>query len=309
MTSDPTRVQPTALVGLLKVALAAGSWGTWSIFLRPGGLPAQVTAPLTFVMIGVFTLPLICVFPSPAQWDKRTWQLLAANILLDAVNLTAFFLAMSCTTVAVAVLTHYLAPVLVALLAPFVDRQRVAVALPAALLAVTGLTLVLAPWRTLTADPNLLLGAGLGTLSAFAYAGNVFVIRRLAERIGAPRAQAYHSLFAAVLISPLLLLVRGDPHLTPFAIGLLALGALVPGSLAGIAFVSGLRVIGAARASVLAYLEPLVAVAVGWLCWHEHLDALALVGGALVLTGGVLVARTSPSRASDRVESAGRYPR
>jgi drug/metabolite transporter (DMT)-like permease len=291
VTGDATPAQSSTAAGLLKVALAASSWGTWSLFLRPGGLPAEVTAPLTFLMIGLFTLPFIRVFPVAPRWDRRTWQLLGANTLLDSINLAAFFLAMSRTTVAVAVLTHYLAPVLVALLAPYVEKQRVAVALPAALLAVTGLTLVLAPWRTATIDPNMLLGAGLGTISAFAYAGNVFVIRRLAERIGAPRAQAYHSLLAAVLISPLALLVRGDVHLTPFSIGLLALGALVPGSLAGIVFVSGLRVIGAARASVLAYLEPLVAVAVGWLFWHEQLDALALLGGALVLSGGVLVAR------------------
>ncbi len=295
MTREATRPQPGTVAGLLKVALAAGSWGTWSLFLRPGGLPGEVTAPVVMLLIGVFTLPLIRVFPMEARWDKRTYQLLAANTLLDAVNLAGFFLAMSRTTVAVAVLTHYLAPVLVALLAPYVDKQRVAVALPAALLAVTGLTLVLAPWRSATLDPDLLIGAGLGTVSAFAYAGNVFVIRRLAERIGAPRAQAYHSLFAAALLAPLLLLVRGEVHVTPFAVGLLALGALVPGSLAGIVFVSGLRVIGAARASVLAYLEPLVAVAIGWLFWQEQLDALALVGGVLVLSGGVLVAR-APSR-------------
>lgn len=288
-SSLPASAPP--LSGLLKVAVAAGSWGTWSLFLRPGGMPAEVTAPLALLLIGLFTLPLIRRDPLAVPWDRRTWQLFCANTVLDAINLAAFFLAMSRTTVAVAVLTHYLAPVLVALIAPLVDKQRVAVALPAALLSVAGLTLVLAPWRTAAIDTDMLIGAALGTLSAFAYAGNVFVIRRLAERIGAPRAQAYHSLCAAVLVAPLLFAVRGELHITPFSVGLLALGALVPGTLAGIVFVSGLRAIGSARASVLAYLEPLVAVLVGWIFWHEKLDLLALVGGALVISGGLLVAR------------------
>lgn len=304
MTSAGTRPQAPLLAGLLKVALAASAWGTWSLFLRPGGLPAEVTAPLAFLLIGLFTLPLIRRAPTEANWDRRTWLLLGAYTLFDSVNLAAFFLAMSRTTVAVAVLTHYLAPVLVALLAPLVDKQRVAVALPAALLSVIGLTLVLAPWRTATTDPDMLIGAALGTLSAFAYAGNVFVVRRVAERIGAPRAQAYHCLFAALLISPLLLLAPDHVHFTPLALGLLALGALVPGTLAGLVFIAGLRVIGSARASVLAYLEPLVAVAVGWLFWHEHLDALALVGGALVLTGGVLVARAPMVLVGDAARAA-----
>lgn len=308
MTVAGTRPPAAPLAGLLKVALAAASWGTWSLFLRPGGLPAELTAPLALLFIGLFTLPLIRRDPLATRWDRGTWTLFAANTVLDAINLAAFFLAMSRTTIAVAVLTHYLAPVLVALLAPMVDRQRVAVALPAALLSVTGLTLVLAPWRSAILDPDMLLGAALGATSAFAYAGNVFVIRRLAERIGAARAQAYHSLVAAVLVAPLLLAMPSDVHVTPFAIALLALGALLPGTLAGIVFVSGLRAIGSARASVLAYLEPLVAVVVGWLFWHETLDLLALVGGVFVIGGGVLVARAPSLPVEPRVRTTGTDP-
>mgnify|MGYP000968521325 CR=1 FL=1 len=47
-----------------------------------------------------------------------TLGLLVANALFDALNVLTFFGAMSTTTVAIAVLTHYLAPILVALLNP-----------------------------------------------------------------------------------------------------------------------------------------------------------------------------------------------
>jgi DME family drug/metabolite transporter len=283
---------PLPIAGLLKVALAASTWGTWSLFLRPSGLPGEATAPLVLLLIGVFTLPLVLREAQPHAWDRRALLLLAANTALDAVNVATFFLAMSRTTVAIAVLTHYLAPVFVALASPLVDRQRVAAALPAALLSLVGLLLLLAPWRSGALTPEAWLGAGLGALSAVAYAGNVFVVRRIAERLGAARAQAYHCLLAGLCVAPLALTVSWPTTPAPATLGLVALGALLPGTVAGLLFVSGLRAVGAARASVLAYLEPLVAVGVGWAVWGEPLDEYALVGAGLVIVGGLLVARS-----------------
>jgi DME family drug/metabolite transporter len=287
--SSPARLP---IAGLLKVALAASTWGTWSLFLRPSGLPGEATAPLVLLLIGLFTLPLVFREAQPHAWDRRALLLLAANTALDAVNVATFFLAMSRTTVAIAVLTHYLAPVFVALASPFIEKQRVAAALPAALLSLVGLLLLLAPWRSGALTPDAWLGAGLGALSAVAYAGNVFVVRRIAERLGAARAQAYHCLLAGLCLTPLALTVSLPASPSPASLGVIALGALLPGTVAGLLFVSGLRAVGAARASVLAYLEPLVAVGVGWAVWGEPLDALALVGAALVLVGGLLVARS-----------------
>lgn len=283
---------PPPIAGLLKVALAASMWGTWSLFLRPSGLPGEATAPLVLVLIGLFTLPLALREAQPHAWDRRALLLLAANTALDAVNVAAFFLAMSRTTVAIAVLTHYLAPVFVALASPLVERQRVPAALPAALLSLVGLLLLLAPWRGGALSADAWLGAGLGALSAVAYAGNVFVIRRIVERLGAARAQSFHCLLAGLCVSPLALTVSLPTAPAAAALGLVALGALLPGTVAGLFFMAGLRTVGAARASVLAYLEPLVAVGVGWAVWGEPLDASALVGGLLVLVGGVLVTRS-----------------
>jgi DME family drug/metabolite transporter len=58
-----------------------------------------------------------------------------------------------------------------------------------------------------------------------------------------------------------------------------------------VVFTVGLLRIGSARAAVLAFMEPIVAVAVGVLVWGEPLRPLAMVGGALVLGAGIQVAR------------------
>lgn len=275
---------PTALA-LAAVAGAATSWGLWSLFLRPAGLPAATAGALVFVVMGLTGLPSALRAPA-VRWDRRTVALLVGNCLCDATNLLTFFAAMQTTTVAIAVLTHYLAPVLVAVAAPWIDRRRTPGAVPAALVAVAGLALVLEPWRTST---GALVGGGLGAASAVAYAGNVFVVRRLSTLIGPARTVSYHSFGSALLMLPFALAAGG--HLDPQGVAWLALGAITLGALAGLAFVWGVAHLTSATAAMLCYLEPLVAVGLGALVWHEAMGRFALVGAALVLAAGAHVAR------------------
>ena len=96
-------------------------------------------------------------------------------------------------------------------------------------------------------------------------------------------------LAAALLLAPLgasrFAAVRGA-HALRIGIGSLFLGAI-----AGAAFVRGLVRIGASRAAVLTFAEPVVAVAVGWLAWGESLGPIALAGAAMIVAAGVGVSR------------------
>jgi drug/metabolite transporter (DMT)-like permease len=271
--------------GVLMVLAAAAAWGTWGAFLRPTHLPGLVTGPLVFALMGGWLLPAALRSP-PARWDRVAIALLAANAVLDAVNVLTFFEALQRTTIAVAVLTHYLAPVLIAVAAPWIDDERVPGAAGWAVVATAGLALVLEPWH---ASGPVAIGAALGAASAVCYAGNVFVVRRLAPRVGADRALAYHALLGAALLAPLALpslgQVGGADALR------LAIGALVLGAIAGALFVRGLVRIGSSRAAVLTFAEPVVAVTVGWLGYGEHLGVTALAGAALILAAGVGVSR------------------
>jgi len=278
----------------LQVAAAACMWGTWSLFLRPSGIPAWASAPVLFAVTGVVLLPLARREPKP-RWDQITLGLLFANAGLDALNVVTFFAAMDATTVAIAVLSHYLAPLVVALLAPIIDRERTPGGVAAAAVATIGLALVLRPWEATRAD---LFGVILGTVSAFAYGANVLVVRHLAVRIGAARAVSYHALLAAVAILPWAEL-GAIREAGPRALWLVA-GALGPGALAGWLFVRALPTVGATRGAVLAFLEPLVAVGIGWAVWDERLGAWAIAGAALVLGAGLWVTR-APAHARSSI--------
>ncbi len=276
----------TGLAGSALVAVAAASWGTWSLFLRPTGLPATATVPIILLVIGLVTLPAAVRAPR-VVWDRATVGLVAAYAAFDALNIVAYFSAIRVTTLEIAVLTHYLAPILIALAAPRIDGVVTPGAGVAAGVALTGLVVILEPWHA-PAD-GAVLGAVLGLASAVCYAGNVFAARRIAARIGATRALSYHALLAAAAMAPWA--AAHLDELTPSRLGLLAAGAIALGAASGVAFTVGLIRIGSARAAVLTFLEPLVAVGVGAAVWGEPLSPLTLVGGTLVLGAGIEVAR------------------
>lgn len=271
-------------LGTLAVVAAASCWGLWSLSVRPAALPAMTFTVVLFLVMGVVTLPAVA-FEAKATWSRRAVVLLVLNGVWDATNVITFFASMQETTVAIAVLTHYLAPVIVAVLAPYVDNEHVKGAVPGALVACAGLALVLEPWR---AQPGV-LGAALGTASAFAYAGNIFTVRRLAPLIGASRVISYHSFIAAVLVTPFAI----DAGVLPGAESLAWCvgGSILLGAIPGVIYVRGLQVIGPSRAAMLAYAEPVVAVIVGAIAWGEPVGPLALAGVALIVGSGVYVAK------------------
>jgi len=274
------------LAGFALVTVSAASWGLWSLVLRPTHLPATVTTPILFLVMGLVTLPSALRAP-PVTWDRTMVGLVIANAFFDGLNVAAVFAAYSYTTVAIASLTHYLAPVLVAVAAPWIDRVATPGARPAALVALAGLMVMLEPWRA-PAD-GAVLGASLGVVSAVLYAGNVFTVRRTAARIGATRALSYRALIVGVAMTPLMAGHLGEITLPRLA--LMVAGAVTLGAISGVAFSLGLLRIGSARTAVLTFIEPVVAVSVSAVVWREPLHPIAALGGALVLGAGIQVAR------------------
>jgi DME family drug/metabolite transporter len=273
-------------LGVAMVACAAAGWGTWTLFLYPAALPPELVTVIFFAVMALATLPFALVEPAPI-WDRRSAGLLLAYTGCDVLNVLCFFGALHYHNVTIAVITHYAAPIIIALAAPFIDGVTTRGARPAAVIALIGLGIVLEPWRAPTT--GAVMAAALGFASAVFYAGSVFSVKRCAAMIGTSRAISYHSALGVLVLLPLALPRIGAA--TSSGVGYLALGGVLLGTCANSLFVRGLARIGAARTAVLTFVEPLVAVTVGALVWGEHLGPLAVVGGVLVVAAGVHVAR------------------
>ena len=296
MTQPLSRVLPYGAV-----ASAAIAWGTWSLILRHAeGMAPMSSALESAIVMAVLTsvsgvTSLRDRIASPASFAARWWIVWLG--VADALNMLLFFAAYK-ITIAVAVLTHYLAPIFVAIASPLLLRE--AVTLRTALAVVgsfLGLAVMLGPGGTGADGAALWQSAALGAGSALFYASNVIGNKFVKASFSTSEVMFWHGTISTPLLA--LCVPRGewaavDAHAATF----LALASIGPGALAGLAFVWGLRRMPAAHASTLTLLEPLVAVVAGSLVFGEALGTRALVGGALILSGALAVMTARPGAAS-----------
>jgi drug/metabolite transporter (DMT)-like permease len=207
-----------------------------------------------------------------------------------------YFLAIHRLTIGVALLIEYLAPLLVALWARFVGRERVRRRIWAALAgALVGLGLIVNVFGggSTLSTAGVLFALG----GAFAYATYVL----LAEHVVGGRDPVsllfwgflFASVFWAVIVPwwsfPTRFLTSSTPlhghlhawHLPVWALAawMIVLGTIVPFFL----IVSALRHVSATTAGIVAMLEPVVGALVGWAWLAESLGGVQLAGAAVVL--------------------------
>lgn len=269
--------------GPLFIALAAALWGLWPAWVhygRAGG----ATATIALLVTGVLGAPVAL---REGRGRQRSWRevgLLLGLGASDAGNALAYFLALAVGPVAPATITHYLAPVLVALAAPAVLKEPAGRRTPLALvMALAGTVAIVSSESTTSGDPRR--AALYGGTSAVFYATNVLLSRRLCTSFGPGEILAYHCLVSGALLVP----VTGLPR-TALPWLVVGAGAVVSSLLAGMLFLAGLRTTPAERAGVLTYVEPVAAVATGALLLGDPPSSTALAGGALVLGAGLLIA-------------------
>jgi drug/metabolite transporter (DMT)-like permease len=145
--------------------------------------------------------------------------------------------------------------------------------------------------------PGELLGAALILVATLGYASATIIVnRRLADLdplgpIAASLALATLVLVPAVVITP--------PHGVPpgDALGALAVLGFVCTALGLVLFFRLIVEAGPSRASVITYVNPLVAVVLGVLVLDERFGAMSVVGLVAILGGSWLSTRGRPRRA------------
>ncbi len=273
------------------VAAGATLWGCWALFLRPAGLSGPQNALL---VLTAMSLPAPFLLRREALRDRRATAALVVIGLADAANTALFFAAIRNGPVSVAVLTHYLAPLLLALSAPWVLRERVSAR------ALVGVPITLFGLALLIIQPGTAfsgLTATLGAASALFYA---VIVLGSKEAARAYSPLAVTSLHAPLSMAALLLYFGAEalPSALDEATLRVLVGGVACGLIGNILFNAGLRHVPTAAAGALTYLEPLTASVVGMVFFAEALTPAGIVGGLLVLVTGAWVAaeRRAPAR-------------
>ncbi len=303
MPTAPAPIQTDAstrrdsLTGLLRIAAAGLIWGTIPLVLRAadGASVVKVFYRVLFggiVLLGWMLLTgrlkEITGLPRP-----KLIQLSIQGVLLT-VNWVLFLTALDLTNVATAELLGYMGPVFVAGLAPLVtgeafDRRIV---LPVAA-ALGGIVVILAPQGLALHSPRQLLGAVLAAASALTYAALLLRSKKLLQGVSGAALMVVEYATASVILLPFVIWMyaRGQGPTTLASYGALATLGIVHTAVAGIIFLGGLRRVRTDHAAVLTYAEPASAVVFAAIFLGEPLTTATVIGGAMVVAGGALVAR------------------
>jgi drug/metabolite transporter (DMT)-like permease len=204
-----------------------------------------------------------------------------------------FFATIKLSSVAVAVLTTYTGPLLVAAVAPLVlPERRSRVVLLALVPAGAGLALIALAGEEGTHARPLAIAAGLG--AAATYAGAVITAKQLTVRLQVPTIQFWVYVVAAALTAPFLLL-GGEVVPRGSEIAYVLLLGVVFTALGGLCFVWLLRKVTTQAISTLGYLEPVSAALLAWAILGQEVGWAVLVGGVLIIGAGLLVILYEPA--------------
>jgi drug/metabolite transporter (DMT)-like permease len=275
------------------VAGLSASFGLVSIIVRGVDLDAAV---LVFFRC-LFAVPAIAL---ALLLTRRLFVLTRGRTLKAALLLGTtlgahwffFFETIKLSSVAFAVLAAYMAPIIVALLAPVVlPERRSRIALVALVPAAAGLALVaLAGGDGIEVTPLAVL-TGLGT--ALTYAALVIGTKAISASVSAAGLTFWNYSLAGLVMVPLLL---GADRVLPRAEELVyvVLLGVVFTALSGYLYVWLIRKVTAQTMGLIAYLEVVSAALLAWVIFEEELTWQVIVGGALIILSGLAVVLFEP---------------
>ncbi len=272
----------TTTRGLLYVCIAATAWGTGGAVAASlydtSGLGPVAVSWWRFVG-GVLLLAAVRRWCGPRSPFRVRRSMVTTGCGL-ALYQTAYFVAIQHTGLAVAtVVTLGAGPVLIAIGGRVAGMEQLdGVGLAACAAALVGLVLLVGTGGEVSAT-----GVGFALLSAAGYATVTLLTRR---GDGLDRYDAALGGFGvgAVVLAPLALAAGPVPAVDGVTVGLLAYLVVVPTALAYALFFAGLAVVRATTASVVALVEPVTAAAVAVTLLGERISAVAVFGGALLLS-------------------------
>ncbi|MEC4676914.1 MAG: DMT family transporter [Nitrospirota bacterium] len=197
------------------------------------------------------------------------------------LNNLFFYYAFTHTTIANAVLTHYTAPIFVAVLSPLLLKERIdRFVVLAIIVSSAGLWLMLNGFSY--SDENI-SGITAGVLSGVAYALIIIIGRFLTRNYSILIITIFQNLVVVLLLFPFV-------NEIPLEIaGYLVLMGLLHSTVAPLLYIKGLQKVRATKAAVLGYLEPVGAMLLALIFYSEAPGFRSLMGGFLIIFSGYII--------------------
>lgn len=267
----------------LLMAVAMFIFGTLAPFVRSinvsSGELALYRAVLATVLVGGFLLITKQKFSFGDVKKELLLLLLSGGAM--GINWILLFEAYKYTTVSVATLSYYFAPVIVMAICPIIFKEKLtAKQIICFVMATAGLVLITG---TAGGGSQDLLGIAFGLGAAMFYA-TVMLLNKFIKGV-----TGLHRTFIQFL-SAIIVLLLYVAFTSGFNLGRLNSNGIIALLIVGIVhtgitycmYFSALKELPGQKVAILSYIDPLVAVVVS-LCLNETMTVTQIIGGILIL--------------------------
>lgn len=281
---------------MLIVSMAV--FGTIGLFVRniplPSGEIALYRAVLAAILIGSFLL--VTKQKIPFGKIKKEIPLLILSGIAMGFNWILLFEAYKYTTVSVATLSYYFAPVIVTIACPILFKEKMGAKQWICFVMSTLGIVLITGIGDLSQGTSHIKGIlfGLGAASLYA---TVILLNKFIKNVDGIHRTFLQFLSAIVVLVPYVLLTDGvNLHTlnTKGWIFLLIVG-LVHTGITYCLYFSSLKELPGQKAAILSYIDPLVAVLVSVVVLKETMTVMQILGGILIL-GFTLWNEISPKK-------------
>jgi drug/metabolite transporter (DMT)-like permease len=277
------------ITSILLIAISAASFGTLAIFGRyayAAGMDIFTVLFLRFTISASIMTIILLLRKEPFPRGRILIQLIGMGALGYVGQSFLYLTAINYASAGLVALLLYLYPFFVMILSAIIFREHITrLKIIALILALVG--------TALTVDPagGQLIGALMAVTAAAIYSVYIIVGTNVMKHVSS--VQSSTVIFASAgFVFGILMLLKG-PHFPTgdsgwFAMsGIVLIATIIP----VVTFLAGLEMIGPTNAAMLSTLEPVVTVLLAAWLFQERLNAIALLGGGLILIAVILLTR------------------
>lgn len=278
------------MTGKIKLITAMVTFGTLAVFVKYIPLDSSIIALTRGALATLFLLAVMAATKMPPDRTaiRRNLVLLIISGGMIGFNWILLFEAYNYTSVAVATLCYYLAPVFVIIASPFLLGEKMTMkktlCVIAALMGMVLVSGVIQNYGSGGGGELSFTGVALGTAAGALYASIIIINKKLRE-ISPYDTTVVQLASAAIVLLPYCLLTvdMGEQLVTPIGIFFLIIVGIVHTGIAYVLYFGSIKELPAQTVAVFSYIDPILAVLISAVFLKEKMDVLSAVGAILIL--------------------------
>jgi len=261
-------------------------FGTLALFVKKINVSSGELALYRAILAAVVIFIYLLITKQKINLKNIKKELIVILISGMAMGFNWIFLfeAYKYTTVSIATLSYYFAPIIVTLVCPIVFKEKLTIKQIICFIAST-LGIVLITDLGHLGNNNHILGILLGLTAAVLYA-TVIILNKYIKSIGGIHRTFIQFLAAIIVLIPYVLFTSGiniGSLNSDGWVNLLIVGIVHTGITYCLYFTS-LKELPGQNAAILSYIDPVVAILISVFVLSETMSLVQIIGGILIIT-------------------------